>query len=176
MHQFQEQQRLSGINDFDFLLGHWDVDNCRLTRRLQDSQEWETFSATQCNQALPGGIGNYDDFIAASWRPDFVGLSLRLFNPQTQCWSIYWLDNHTGGLDARGQLQPPVVGRFAAGVGIFEGDDMLEGRPIRVRYTWRDIATDTPCWEQSMSADGGIQWEVNWRMRFRRRQAPGAAN
>ncbi|MEG1117290.1 MAG: hypothetical protein RSE46_19800, partial [Janthinobacterium sp.] len=68
------------MHDFDFLLGHWDVENRRLTRRLQDGQEWETFSATQCNRALPAGIGNYDDFIAAAWRPGFVGLSLRLFN------------------------------------------------------------------------------------------------
>ncbi len=157
------------MHDFDFLLGHWDVENRRLTRRLQDGQEWETFSATQSNQALPAGIGNYDDFIAAGWRPGFVGLSLRLFNPHTQCWSIYWLDNHSGGLQADGRLQPPVVGRFDAGIGIFEGDDMLDGRPIRVRYTWRGVDTDTPTWEQAMSADAGVHWEVNWHMRFRRR-------
>ena len=159
------------MHDFDFLLGQWDVENHRLTRRLQQSQEWETFSATQSNQALPAGIGNYDDFIAADWRPGFVGLSLRLFNPQTQCWSIYWLDNHSGGLQADGLLQPPVVGKFADGVGIFEGDDMLDGRPIRVRYTWRGVDTPMPTWEQSMSDDAGVHWEVNWRMRFRRRVA-----
>lgn len=159
------------MRDFDFLLGQWDVENSRLTRRLQECQEWETFSATQSNQALPAGIGNYDDFIAAAWRPGFVGLSLRLFNPQTQCWSIYWLDNHSGGLQTDGLLQPPVVGKFTHGVGIFEGDDMLDGRPIRVRYTWRGVDTATPSWEQAMSADAGVHWEVNWHMRFRRRAA-----
>lgn len=159
------------MHDFDFLLGQWDVENQRLTRRLQGGDEWETFNAIQSNQALPAGIGNYDDFIAADWRPGFVGLSLRLFNPQTQFWSIYWLDNRSGGLQADGLLQPPVVGQFADGVGIFEGGDMLDDRPIRVRYTWRDVDTATPSWEQAMSADAGLHWEVNWRMRFRRRAA-----
>lgn len=168
MHQFSKVRHVNGIHDFDFLLGQWHVENRRLKHRLQGNHEWEEFSATQCNQALPAGIGNYDDYIAAHWKPDFVGLSLRLFNPQTQCWSIYWLDNQTGGLAANGLLQPPVVGKFESGVGVFEGEDMLDGRPIRVRYTWSDVASGTPCWEQSMSDDGGGHWELNWRMRFRR--------
>ncbi|OYO31716.1 hypothetical protein [Janthinobacterium sp. PC23-8] len=168
MQQLTDTARLNGMHDFDFLLGPWQVENQRLTQRLQGGDDWETFSATQCNQALPGGIGNYDDFMAATWRPGFVGLSLRIFNPQTDRWSIYWLDNQNGGLGGNGLLQPPVVGRFNDGVGVFEGDDMLDGRPIRVRYTWCDVAGATPCWEQSMSANGGTDWEVNWRMRLRR--------
>lgn len=158
----------SGIDDFHFLLGHWRVHNRRLVKRLQGCTEWETFPATQHNQALPAGIGNIDDFIAESWRPGFVGLSLRLFNPQTRLWSIYWLDNQTGGLNPAGSLLPPVVGRFSNGVGIFEGDDVLDGRAIRVRYTWSAITPHSAQWEQAMSADAGHTWEMNWRMKFER--------
>ncbi len=157
-----------GIHDFDFLLGRWRVDNRRLRKRLQNNDEWETFDATQHNQALPGGIGNFDDFIAASWRPGFVGMSLRLFNPQTRLWSIYWLDNNTAGLDTSGLLLPPVVGKFDQGVGVFECDDQLDGKPIRLRYTWSDITPDSARWEQAMSPDGGTTWEMNWRMLFQR--------
>lgn len=156
------------MNDFDFLRGRWQVENHRLKKRLQNNDEWETFEAYSSNQALPAGIGNYDDFLAGNWRPDYVGLSLRLFNPQTGNWSIYWLDNQTGGLDAEGLLLNPVVGRFENGIGIFEGDDVLDGRPIRVRYTWCDIGPDSARWEQAMSSDGGQHWEMNWRMLFRR--------
>lgn len=95
----------SGIDDFSFLLGHWRVQNRRLTKRLQGCTDWEIFSATQHNQALPAKIGNIDDFVAESWKPGFVGLSLRLFSPQTKLWSIYWLDNQTGGLNAAGGLR-----------------------------------------------------------------------
>ncbi|SFM26042.1 hypothetical protein [Rugamonas rubra] len=157
-----------GIRDFDFLLGRWRVENRRLRKRLQNNDEWETFDATQHNQALPGGIGNFDDFIADSWRPGFVGMSLRLFNPQTKLWSIYWLDNNTAGLDPSGLLLPPVVGKFDQGVGVFECDDELDGKPIRLRYTWSDIAPGSARWEQAMSPDGGATWEMNWRMLFHR--------
>lgn len=159
----------SPAGDFDFLLGDAVVHNRRLRQRLQGCTEWEEFAARQTNQALPGGIGNYDDFVASSWRPDFVGLSLRLFNPQTALWSIYWLDNHSGGLDAAGQLRQPVVGRFENGIGIFEGDDSVDGRPVRVRYTWSGTAGAQPRWEQAMSADGGVSWEINWSMTFDKR-------
>ena len=157
-----------GRDDFDFLRGDWQVANRRLTRRLQGCDEWETFDARQTNVALPGAIGNIDDFVAESWRPGYVGLSLRVFSPQTGLWSIYWLDNRTGGLDRSGMLTPPVVGRFEHGVGIFEGDDTLDGLPIRVRYTWSDVGGAQPRWEQAMSGDGGRTWELNWIMRFRR--------
>jgi len=151
---------------FDFLLGNWRVHNRRLTRRFARCDEWEVFDAVQTNQALPGDIGNIDDFVAATWRPDYVGLSLRLFNPQTGLWSIYWLDNRTGGLDAAGILTPPVVGRFDGGTGIFTGDDIVDGQPIRVRYTWSDVDSARPRWEQAMSVDGGFSWEMNWSMEF----------
>ncbi|PWF54806.1 hypothetical protein C7C56_005095 [Massilia glaciei] len=156
------------MGDFDFLLGHWHVDNLRLRKRLQNNTDWESFEATQHNVALPGAIGNLDDYIAESWRPGFVGMSLRLFNPQTALWSIYWLDNVNAGLNPAGVLLPPVVGRFSHGVGVFECDDELDGRPIRMRYTWSDITPDSARWEQAISPDRGDTWEMNWRMTFRR--------
>lgn len=165
----------SGSDDFNFLRGHWRVQNRRLVKRLQGCNEWESFCAIQHNQALPGNIGNFDDFVADSWRPGFVGLSLRLFNPQTQLWSIYWLDNQTAGLDRAGQLLAPVVGQFDDGIGVFEGDDVLDGRAIRVRYTWSAITGESARWEQAMSADGGQCWEMNWCMVFQRIEHPAGA-
>jgi len=160
----------AGLNDFDFFHGHWRIANRRLIARLQDCTEWEEFEAAGHARPLPAGIGNYDDFVASAWRPDFVGMSLRIFNPQTELWSIYWLENKTGGLNAAGMLLPPVVGRFSDGVGVFEGDDMLDGRTIRVRYTWSDITPISARWEQAMSADGGLHWETNWVMLHTREQ------
>ncbi len=157
-----------GRHDFDFWLGAWRIDNERLVGRLQGSTTWETFEAHGRAQPLPGEIGNYDDFLPVNWRPGFVGMSLRAYNPATQSWSIYWLDNQTGGLDANGQLLPPVVGGFTDGVGVFEGDDTLEGRPIRVRFIWSEITPTSARWEQAFSPDGGLTWETNWIMRMTR--------
>lgn len=163
-----ETTRDDGRRDFDFFIGQWRVANQRLRRRLQDCNDWECFEATQHMRLLPGGIGNYDDFLAENWRPGFTGMSLRLFNPQTRLWSIYWLDNLNSGLNPAGALLPPVVGKFSDGVGIFEGEDQLDGKAILLRYTWSDIKPDSARWEQAMSADQGLNWETNWRMQMHR--------
>lgn len=154
-----------GAHDFDFFLGHWVVANRKLLKPLEGSDQWETFEARQHNQELPGGIGNFDDFVSESWRPGFVGMSLRIFNPETKLWSIYWLNNRNGGIDGKtGALTPPVVGKFHNGVGVFEGHEELNGKPIVVRYTWSHITANSARWEQAFSPDAGRSWETNWIM------------
>lgn len=146
-----------GSHDFDFQTGRWHIRNERLVKRLQGCTEWETFEATQQARLLPGGLGNMDDFTTDHW-PGFVGMSLRLYNPRTRQWTIYWVTNQTG------VLQPPVVGSFAGGIGVFEGHDELDGRPIVVRYTWSNITKTSARWEQDFSPDEGRTWEKNWIM------------
>lgn len=157
-----------GARDFDFLHGRWHIVNRRLKHRLQGCEDWEEFPANTEARPLPGGIGNYDDYLAPQWRPGFVGMSLRIYNPVSQLWSIYWLENQSGGLDSAGHLRPPVVGRFQDGIGIFEGDDAMDGRPIKVRYTWVINGERQARWQQAMSGDGGLHWETNWIMDFTR--------
>lgn len=162
----------SGARDFDFLMGHWHVNNRRLPKALSGGDEWETFTATQHAQKLPANIGNFDDFVPQGWRPGFVGMSLRVFNPTTGLWSIYWLNNRDGGIDAAtGALTPPVVGKFQDGVGVFEANDDYKGQAIRVRYTWSHITANSARWEQAFSPDGGATWEVNWVMQLTRKRA-----
>lgn len=158
-----------GARDFDFLMGDWLVENRKLRQPLQDADDWEIFQARQHVQKLPAAIGNVDEFIAETWRPGFVGVTLRIFNPETALWSIYWLTNRNGGIDGKtGMLLPPVVGRFQDGVGIFEGKDEFNSKPIAVRYTWEQTSTNTARWEQAFSADAGVHWETNWVMSFTR--------
>ena len=148
--------------DFDFLMGRWNVRNRRLVHRLTGSDEWDEFESRAAARPLPGGLGNEDVF-CTDYGGGFVGMSFRFFDPDTGEWSIYWADSRRPGL-----LDPPVVGCFTNGVGIFEGDDTFEGRPIRVRFTWSGVDTPAPRWEQAFSADGGETWETNWIMDFRR--------
>lgn len=156
-------------HDFDFLIGTWTTRQRRLKQRLQGSRDWETFEAHCTVQRLPGGVALFDTLVAEDWRPGWVGMTLRVFNPATQLWSLYWVTNEGGGIDpASGRLDPPVVGRFEGDEGLFEGDDRYEGRPVRVRFRWTRRGPDAARWEQAFSADAGLTWEVNWEMEFER--------
>jgi hypothetical protein len=167
--------RTTAQHDFDFLVGHWTTHQRRLKHRLQGSDEWETFTASVSNQHLPGRVINFDTMEAATWRPGWVGMSLRLFNPATGLWSIHWVTNEGGGIDpATGQLSPPVVGRFHGDEGVFEGEELFEGRTVRVRFHWQRWGSDRARWQQAFSDDGGRTWEVNWVMDFEREAPPRA--
>ena len=146
-----------GRHDFDFYHGCWQVRNERLRERLRGSDEWETFEAMQECRPILGGIGNVDDFVT-DWSEGFRGMTLRLFNPQTRQWSIYWAGNRNGVLES------PVVGRFDDGVGVFFGDDRHQGQPVRVSFLWSEITARSAHWQQAFSIDDGRSWETNWHM------------
>src|SRR6516165_12182735 len=120
-----------GSRDFDFIYGKWRMPNHRLKKRLAGSHEWVDFVTCDEGSPLPGGIGNIDYWKASYWK-DFVGVTVRTYDPKTGLWRIYWVDNTF----SEGVIQPPVVGKFNGNVGIFEGPDMFNGVPITVRYTW----------------------------------------
>lgn len=148
------------MNDFNFLVGSWHVENRRLTERLAGSDEWEGFPATSTCIPVFGGGANFDEIHFPT--KGFTGLTLRLYDPHRHEWSLYWANSRDG------ILQPPVVGRFTDGRGEFYGDDVHDGTPIRVRYIWSDIASSSARWDQAFSTDGEKTWETNWIMRFTR--------
>jgi hypothetical protein len=161
------EQYVDGRHDFDFLFGRWNVRNRRLDRRLVGSQTWLEFDATA--EAFPtlGGIGNVDEMRATF--PDgvsLIGMTVRIFNPETQLWSLYWADSRSA------VLFPPVIGRFSDGIGEFRGEDLQDGIPVKVLFRWSDMTPTSARWEQAMSADGGATWEWNWVMEFVRTGEP----
>lgn len=146
--------------DFDFLLGEWRVEHTYLRRRLTGCLEWDRFEGTATCQPLPGGLGNVDHL----WMPSrqLHGCTVRLFDPPSGSWSLHWTSS------ASRHFEPPVVGAFEDGRGVFEGDDEHAGRPIRVRYVWDRVGRRTARWRQLFSGDAGASWELNWTMQFHR--------
>ena len=71
-------------------------------------------------------------------------------------------------------MDPPMKGRFDDGVGTFYSDSTLDGKPIKVRFTWSGATAGNPHWEQAYSDDGGKTWVVNWIMDFRPAGTPAA--
>ncbi len=125
----------STARDFDFLMGSWHVHNRRLRRRLAGSEEWEEFAATSVARPILDGRGNEDEY-RTSHDGGIVAMSFRFFDAVEHRWSIYWADSRRCGV-----LDPPVFGGFDGDIGIFEGDDTFEGRPIVVRFRWSRTTT-----------------------------------
>jgi len=152
----------SSKSDFDFYEGKWTIQNKRLKKRLCNSNDWMEFEAKQEMKIILLGSGNTDNFIARFNDQPFEGRTIRLFNPKSKLWSMYWTDS------SNPVLQAPTVGSFEDGIGKFYCKDVFEGQEIIVEFVWdkRDLAK--PIWSQSFSADGGESWETNWYMYMKR--------
>jgi hypothetical protein len=85
---------------------------------------------------------------------------LRLFDPQTRLWSIYWAESQNGMLDI------PVVGSFDGEKGNFFANDHFSGQDILLQFEWDVTDPTQPLWRQAFSADQGNTWEWNWYMYF----------
>ena len=155
----EQHERHDGIHDFDFEVGDWIVSNRRLRERLAGCTDWDEFEATATVRALPGRMGNHE-ILRSEHVPGYIGMAFRLYDPKTRLWSIHWVDNQHRTLEA------PMVGAFRDGLGVFEGKYEMAGLPILVRFLWS--WGETPRWEQAFSVDGGVTWETNWTMEFRR--------
>lgn len=152
---------VAGENDFDFFIGRWHVRHRLLKERLADCSEWIQFEGTCVSRKILGGLGNVDDNFLNLPEQPYSAVALRTYDRPNEQWTIWWIDGRSPA-----RLDPPVVGRFQNGVGTFFGDDTFKAKPIRVRFFWTQIDSDTPHWEQAFSGDGGKTWETNWTMDF----------
>ncbi|MRX41029.1 hypothetical protein GJU43_17225 [Flavobacterium sp. LC2016-23] len=148
----------SSKNDFDFFKGKSNIINKKLKKRLCNCTEWIEFPSTQEMYTILNGIGNIDNFLATFDGEPFEGMTVRLFNPVTKLWSIYWSDSNTGVLDK------PVIGSFENNVGHFFSEDIFEGKNVIQVFRWDARDQKNPVWSQAMSADKGKTWEWNWYM------------
>ena len=151
---------LPSLHDFDFLRGSWRVHNRRLAARLVESDEWEEFQTVVTSAPLLDGRGNIDTYQGVDI--DMSAVAIRLLDPATSQWSIYWANGSSGALDS------PVCGRFAGDVGEFYGADHHDGIAVRVRFVWQRVDDDHAEWAQAFSTDDGATWETNWTMSFAR--------
>lgn len=153
-------------SDFDFVFGDWAVHNRKLTDVTDPTcTEWVEFEARSHVEPILGGLAHIDRFWAEAppGGSAFEGLTLRQFDPIEEVWRIWWASTR-----APGHLDPPVVGRWVDGRGVFVCDDVLGGHAVKVRFEWTHDSPDTARWQQSFSYDDGETWRTNWIMSFTR--------
>ena len=148
---------------FDFLHGRWRVRHTKLRERLTGCGEWYAFPGTLEVAPILAGFGNFDHNGLADPAGPYEAHSLRLCDPATGLWSIWWLDARDPGAG----LGPPVIGRFEGRKITLFGEDSLAGRPIQVRTTYEPLDETKAVWTQAFQAPDQ-SWEVNWIMEFER--------
>jgi hypothetical protein len=151
----QAAAQRDGARDFDWEIGAWDT-HVRIRAPLSEDAAWTEFRGTSVVHAFADGRSNLVDLDVASGERRIEGVSLRLFNPQTQQWSLNFASMRDG------QLTSPVYGGFENGRGVFFGQDNVEGRVVLVRFVISDITATSARFVQSYSADGGQTWIDNW--------------
>jgi hypothetical protein len=144
-----------GQHDFDPLIGVWKYHLKRRLHPLTGSTTWVEFEGTGvCRKVYDGA--SIDQIDVDGPTGHIEGLTLRVYNPQSHQWRLYWANSKVGILD------PPQIGQFKDGHGEFFAQDTINGKTILIRFDWTNLNTSTPHFEQSFSDDGGKTWEVNW--------------
>jgi hypothetical protein len=145
-----------GQHDFDPLIGSWKYHLKRRLHPLTGSNTWVELEGTGVCYKIWDGRAQLDTIEVDGPTGHIEGLTLRLYNPQSHQWRLYWANSKIGILD------PPQVGEFKDGHGQFFAQDTINGRTILIRFDWSNMNTSSPHFEQSFSDDGGKTWEVNW--------------
>lgn len=152
-----------GQHDFDFEFGNWKAHLKRLVHPLSGSNEWVEYDGDSVVNKLWNGRGNLGELDVKGPGGHLEGLSLRLFDPTTHLWSLYWANAEKGIL-----TMPPMVGGFKNGRGEFYDEETFEGKVVFVRFIFADITPTSFRVEQAFSADGAKTWKPNWITTFTR--------
>ncbi|WP_294003618.1 DUF1579 domain-containing protein [Sphingomonas sp.] len=136
-----------------------------MRKRLVGDDVWDEFDGTMNARAILAGGGNFDENVLNDPQGTYRACTVRMFDPSSALWMIYWIDGRHPRPD------PPVVGSFMSGRGVFVGNDVIDERKILIRFIWSEIAGNAARWEQAFSIDEGNMWETNWIMNFARQQA-----
>lgn len=146
----------SSPSDFDFLIGKWKLKHRRLKSRLTNSQDWEEFETVLEDFKILEGLGNMDMARVTMDGINQEGRTVRVYNPATRLWSLYWMTTNSG------KIGPPVTGSFENGIGHFFGRDKHSGKTVLVVYRWDVRDREHSKWSQAFSIDNGKTWEWNW--------------
>src|SRR5215472_6643732 len=133
-----------GQHDFDWDIGAWKTHQRRLLHPLSGSTTWVEYNGTDVVRKIWEGANQ--GIIEADGPAGHLELfTLRLYNPQSHQWNIYFTNS------ASGILSPPAIGEFKNGRGEFYDQEPYNGRAIMVRFSVSDITPNSCRFEQAFS-------------------------
>lgn len=154
-----------GQHAFDFEFGSWKTHIRRLAHPLTGSDVWIDYEGISTVRKVWDGRANLGELEVDGPGSHIEGLSLRVYNPQSHQWSIYWSSSRDGSLGTA------MVGQFKNSRGEFYDQETFQSAAIFVRFIFSDITASSFRLEQAFSADGGKTWEANWIATFNREKS-----
>jgi hypothetical protein len=149
-------QSHDGQHDFDFSIGTWKTHVRRLLKPLTGSADWVDGAGTVSTRKVWNGRADLEDLTIETPGGRIEGMALRLYNPKTHQWRLYWASAKKGTL-----TNPPSFGAFKDGRGEFYDQEIFNGKNIFLRETFSDITPTSYHFEQAFSEDLGKTWEPN---------------
>jgi hypothetical protein len=151
-----QNSAVDGQHDFDFEIGTWKIHLKKLVHPLTGSTAWIEFDGTSVTHKAWEGRADVEEFETDGAAGHIEGMTVRLYNPQSHQWSLYWANAKDG------TFLTPLIGGFKDGRGEFYDQEFYEGKSIYNRFIWSEITPNSAHFEQSFSTDGGKTWETNW--------------
>lgn len=147
---------------FDWQSGSWRIHMARLLDAFAEKPRWTELDGTVQVRGIWGGRANLADIEMSGRNGPLKILSLRLYDPVAQQWSLNFA--HDGG----GRMSVPMYGTFKNGRGEFYSHDLDDGHGVLERFAFFGITGDSSRDEEAFSTDGGKTWHpdfINWQVR-----------
>ena len=148
---FAQQDSTGQAQLFDFWLGNWDA--------TWDEADGKKGKGTNLIEKILDGKVLQENFMVLKGQSQgFKGVSISVFNPQSQEWKQSWADNQGGYYAFRGRAEGEKR--------IFQTDvvRLNDGRQFTQRMVFKDITPQSMTWDWESSGDGGKSWTLNWRI------------
>jgi hypothetical protein len=145
------------VHAFDYQFGSWNVHI-----RARQGNTWTTYTGTHVVTPIWNGTSNYGVLEVSGPAGHIEGMQLRLYNPQTQQWTLWFAPSRTG------QIGEPSRGGFHNGRGVFLARSTENGASILERSVTSEIHHNSYRDEIFVSSDGGRTWRSTWIAEYTR--------
>ena len=133
---------------FDFWLGEWDL-------------SWaEGGKGSNRISKILGGCVIQEEFDGTPSMP-LKGISLSTFDANAKRWKQTWVDNSGSYLDLVGGMEGDRM--------ILVMDRIVDGKPLKYRMVFDNIAENALDWNWERSENNGATWTVLWQIHYQRR-------
>jgi hypothetical protein len=139
---------------FDFWVGDWDLTWTTAEGKIEKG-------SNHIAKILDGKVIQ-ENFSFASGK--FKGTSISVYNPGTKKWHQAWADTQGGYFDLEGDMDGHKR--------IFKTKAREQnGHKIIQRMVFHSIQQNSLTWDWEVSRDGGLTWQLQWRINYQRKNS-----